>query len=113
MLISRAELDSYDRDLAALEDAAEAAAVRAYDAMRAADPGASVAEVRDGVIDVVEGALASYGDAAAERACMFYEGIVGKPADMPEIDDATHEAIDRQARFAVGAIVPEDDREDI
>lgn len=113
MAVSRADLASYERDLSAIEDAAEAAALRAYDAMRASDLAASVAEVREGVIEIVDGVLASYGDAACERAAELYESSTGRAAELPEVDEGTGRAIERQARFSVGEIVPDGDREDI
>lgn len=112
-MLSRDDLVAYDRDLGDIEGRAEEAAMRAYDAMRASDLNASVAEVREGVKDIVDGTLSSYGDTACERACELYEVLGGKTAEIPEVDDETRSAIDRQARFYVGVIVQDGDREDI
>lgn len=98
-------------------DEAARVAMEAYDAMRAADPGASVADVREGIIGIVESVVGSYGDAAGELAAERYDemaadsGASVPDASISEEDDAMAEAIDRRARYIVGALVP--DREDI
>lgn len=91
--------------------------MEAYDAMRMADPNASVADVREGIIGIVESVVGTYGDAAGELAAERYDAMAADSgADVPdalisEEDDAMAEAIDRRARYIVGALVP--DREDI
>lgn len=98
-------------------DEAARVAMDAYDAMRRADPGASVADVREGCIAIVESVATSYGAAAGELAAELYDALaadaeVGVPeALVPDVDGTTLEVIDRTVRYDVGVLVPE--REDI
>lgn len=117
MLLRSSELDAYSSELNAVCDEAARVAMEAYDAMRMADPNASVADVREGIIGIVESVVGTYGDAAGELAAERYDAMAADSgADVPdalisEEDDAMAEAIDRRARYIVGALVP--DREDI
>lgn len=111
MIISRERIDRYSRELNALTDEAERVAMTAYDTMRSADPNVPVAEVREGIKAIVEAIAASYGQAAGELACEFYDelaeaaGAQVPQADLSDIDDKTIEAIDARARYIVGALV--------
>ena len=117
MLYSKREQDRYNEQLDAISEAAGEAAVRAYDAMRKADPNASVADIREACIYIVESVLGTYGDMAAETAAQLYDemaeasGEKVPPAEIPPVDDETYRIIDRQIRFNVGVL--DDDREDI
>ena len=59
MLLRSSELDAYSAELNAVCDEAARVAMEAYDAMRAADPGASVAAVREGTIGIVGSVVGS------------------------------------------------------
>lgn len=117
MRIARASLDTYSSELNAVADEAERVAMAAYDEMRRADPNADVADIREGVKEIVESVAASYGQAAGELACELYDELAGAAgAGVPEAvpseeDGEMAEAIDSRARYVVGALVPE--REDI
>lgn len=117
MLLRSSELDAYSAELNAVCDEAAQVAMEAYDAMRRSDPGASVADVREGIIGIVESVLDTYGDAAGELAAERYDAMAADSgtdvheALISEEDDAMAEAIDRRARYIVGALVP--DREDL
>nr|WP_314638678.1 hypothetical protein [uncultured Olsenella sp.] len=117
--LSRRALEDYDARLSEVAEAAGEAAARSYDAMRAMDLNASVAEVREGAISVIDAVMASYGDVACELAAQFYDGMAelsgegARPAEMPGEDDETANAIRMGVRFAVGALVDHEGREDI
>lgn len=117
MRIAKARLDEYSSELNAVADEAERVAMAAYDEMRRADPNADVADIREGIKEIVESVVASYGQAAGELACELYDELaVAAGADVPdavpsEEDDEMADAIDSRARYVVGALIPE--REDI
>ena len=96
---------------------ASEAAMASYDLMRSGDPLASVADVRDGCIAIVDAVVASYGAAAGLLAAEMYDELAAESsAEIPDavvsdMDDATFEVIDRSVRFDVGVLAS--DREDI
>ena len=110
-------MDSYNDDVNEVADAAAELAMRAYDEMRRRSPLASVAEVREGCIAIVESVVTSHGAAAGELAAEMYDALAeASSADVdeamvPDVDDTTLDVIDATVRFAVGELVP--DREDI
>lgn len=115
--VSKRELEAYDERLTAIADAAGEAAMRAYDALRAQNLTADVAEVRESAIELIMAVLDSYGDMACEEAAQFYDGLAEKsgakvrPAELPEVQDDMRAAVRKQVRYAVGVLV--DDREDM
>ena len=117
MRVPSDRMERYSDEVNAVADAAAETAMAAYDEMRGRDPLASVAEVREACIAIVEFVATSYGAAAGELAAEMYDELAaGSDADVPEalvpdLDDATIEVIDRSVRYDVGALVPE--REDI
>lgn len=117
MRIAEARLDTYSSELNAIADEAERVAMAAYDAMRKADSNASIADIREGIKEIVESVVASYGQAAGDLACELYEELADAAgADVPgaapsEEDDEMADAIDSRARYVVGSLIPE--REDI
>lgn len=118
--LTREVMDAYDARVDAVADAAGEAAVRAFDALRARSLNASVAEVREQVILVVESTLSVYGAAAAEVAAELYDDMADQAgsnvpaAELAEAGDDAAEAIGRWARFAVRELADLDrEREDI
>lgn len=115
--LPRDRLDAYGEGIDALARAASEAAMAAYDEMRRRDVSASVAEVRESAIGIVEAASERYGSASGELAARLYDemaaaaGASVEPASIPDEDEAAPESTDRQIRYAVGALV--DEREDI
>lgn len=117
MLVPSSRMDAYSDEVNRVAEMAAEAAMEAYDRMRAADPLAPVADVREGCIGAVEAVVASYGPAAGELAAELYDEMAADAgADVPEalvadLDDATLGVIERTVRYDVGELVP--DREDI
>lgn len=117
MVISGRAMRGYAAAVNAVADRAESEAESAYDAMRRADPNASVAEVREAVKAIVEDSMAAYADAASEVAASMYDELArmcGAEVDEAEIygpDGDAGRAIDRWARYAVSVLAT--DREDI
>lgn len=117
MLYSKRDQQIYSDRIDAISEAAGEAAARAYDAMRKADPNASVADIREACIYIVESALDAYGDMAAETAAQLYDAMAEAsdekvpPAEIPPVGDEVHRIIERQIRFNVGVL--DDEREDI
>lgn len=117
MRVSSARMDRYSDEVNEVADAAAEIATRAYDEMRRRDPLASVAEVREGCIAIVESVVTSHGAAAGELAAEMYDALAGASsadvdeAMVPDVDDTTLDVIDATVRYAVGELVP--DREDI
>lgn len=117
MLVSSALMDRYSDEVNAVADAAAELAMRAYDEMRRQGPLASVAEVREGCVAIVERVVTSHGAAAGELAAEMYDALAEAggagvaEAVVPDLDKATLEVIDATVRYDVGKLVP--DREDI
>ena len=59
MRVTRAAMDEYTAEVNAVASEAARVAMAAYDEMRKASLNASVAEIRDGVIGIVESMVAS------------------------------------------------------
>lgn len=117
MILARGALDGYSQEVNGIAEAARSYAVRAYDDMRASFPSADVADVREGVKSIVEEATSAFGSAAGEVSAEMYDAMADAsganvpPADVPDIDAATVDAIDSRARYVVRVLSC--DREDI
>lgn len=117
MIVTRAAMDEYTAEVNAISDEAAQVAMTAYDDMRRSNLNASVAEIRDDIIGIVESMVASYGGASSEIAAEVYDalaesaGVDVEPAELDEEDEAMRAAIDKRARYIVGDLVQE--REDI
>lgn len=117
MLFSASEQRRYDDQLDAIANAAGEAAVRAFDAMMEADPNATVADIREACIYIVESVLDVYGNMAAETAAQLYDamaeasGAKVAPAIIPEVDEETYRIIEKQMRYNVGVFVEGDSDE--
>lgn len=117
MIVTRSDMDEYTAEVNAISEEAAQVAMDAYDEMRKSNLNASVAEVRDGIIGIVESMVASYGGASSEIAAEVYDALAEsagadvEPAELDEEDDAMRAAIDKRARYIVGDLVQE--REDI
>ena len=117
MIVSRAAMDEYTAEVNAVADEAALVAMDAYDEMRKADLNASVADIREGIVGIVESMVASYGGASSEIAAEVYDALAESagddvgPAELDEEDEAMQAAIDKRARYIVGDLVRE--REDI
>lgn len=110
-------MDGYSDEVNEVADAAAEIAMRAYDEMRRRDPLASVAEVREGCIAIVESVVTSHGAAAGELAAEMYDALAEASSDdvdeamVPDVDETTLDVINATVRYGVGELVP--DREDI
>lgn len=119
MKLVLADIERYGDRVDSIADKAGEAAARMYDEMRAENPNASVAEVREGIIEIAESVIASYGDMACELAAMEYDAMAEESgakvpdAELPEIDDEMLEAVRGRVRYIVGALVHDDERFDI
>lgn len=117
MIVSRAAMDEYTADVNAVADEAAQVAMAAYDEMRKADLNASVADIREELISIIESMVASYGGASSEIAAEVYDALAEsagadiEPAELDEEDEEMRAAIERWARYIVGDLVQE--REDI
>lgn len=116
MQISKAELAEYNRRVDAIADKSAAMAAAAYDEFRAKKPTASVAEVREGIIQILEAADSAYGGAVSAVAAQFMEefaAVNGKKIDviLPEDSEVAARAIRNKAHYIVSKLAP--DREDI
>ena len=119
MRLTARDLADYDKKLGQVARAAGESAVWAYDAMRAANLNASVADVRESVIDLVESLASKYGDAASEVAATLYDsmaegaGAAVRPAELADESQDERLAIDRRVRYLVRELAEPADREDI
>ena len=117
MIVTRSAMDEYTAEVNAVFEEAAQVAMDAYDEMRKADLNASVADIREGIIGIVESMVASYGGASSEIAAEVYDvlaesaGAGIEPAELDEEDDAMRAEIERRARYIVGDLIQE--REDI
>ena len=117
MIVSRAAMDEYSAEVSAVADEAAQVAMAAYDEMRKTSLNASVAEIREDIVGIVESMVASYGGASSEIAAEVYDALAESsradvgPAELDEEDDAMRVAIEKRARYIVCDLVQE--REDI
>lgn len=117
MRVSSARMDAYSDEVNEVAEMAAELAMRAYDEMRRRNPLASVAEVREGCIAIVESVVTSYGAAAGELAAEMYDALAGASgatvdeAIVSDVDDTTLDVINAAVRYDVGELAP--DREDI
>ena len=93
MIVTRAAMDEYTAEVNAISEEAAQVAMAAYDEMRRSNPNASVAEVREGIIGIVESMVASYGGASSEIAAEVYDALAEsagadiEPAELDEEDE--------------------------
>jgi hypothetical protein len=112
--LSRAALETYDRRLTRIADAAASKASSEFGTWRAAHPEATVADVRDYSINLVNSVVDSYGDAACELSARLYDaqaqaaGATVPAAELPEVSQGMRDAIDSRVRYVVGDLVDED-----
>lgn len=117
MRVTRAAMDEYTAEVNAVASEAARVAMAAYDEMRRSNLNASVADVREEVIGIVESMVASYGGASSEIAAEVYDALAEsagadvESAELDEEDEAMRAAIEKRARYIVGDLVQE--REDI
>ena len=117
MIVTRSAMDEYTAEVNAVASEAARVAMAAYDEMRKADLNASVADIREGIISIIESMVASCGGASSEIAAGVYDALAEssgadlEPAELDEEDDAMQAAIEKRARYIVGDLVQE--REDI
>lgn len=117
MIVTRSAMDEYTAEVNAVASEAAQVAMDAYDEMRKANLNASVAEIREGIVGIMESMVASYGGASSEIAAEVYDALAESagadvgPAELDEEDDAMRAAIEKRARYIVGDLVQE--REDI
>lgn len=113
--ISRKMIEAYDSALSQTELKAQKSAEAAFDAWRAKNLHASIAEIREEMKAIVLAELDSYGNAACELGARFYDQCVENssasldPASIPDVTDETRDAIDRKCRWIAGLIADEDD----
>lgn len=117
MIVSKELLDEYTKEVNDVSAEAANVAMAAYDSMRASNLNASVEEIREGIIGIVESMVASYGGASSEIAAEVYDALASEagadvdPAELDEEDEDVRAAIENRARYMVGVLVQE--REDI
>lgn len=99
MALTQAQLNSYRAGVDAYGDAA-ASYVRQYVAeIRAANPDATVAQIRDTAIEGIEDALNVFGDQAAELALDLFEEAMGTGYDLQISDVIDKDAMDSKVRY--------------
>lgn len=117
MIVSSELLNKYSSEVNEIAEIASESAMAAYRNMRLNYPNASVSEVRESSISIVESVLASCGAGSGELAAELYDSLASDngtdvpSAIIPDINDQTLEIIDREIRYAVRDLI--DDREDI
>lgn len=113
--ISRKMIEAYDSALSQTELKAQKSAGAAFDAWRAQNLNASIADIREEMKDIVLAELDSYGNAACELGARFYDQCVEEssanldPASIPDVGDDTEEAIDRKCRWIAGLVADENE----
>lgn len=119
MMLTARDLAGYDESLERVATAAGESAERAYDAMRAANLNATVADVRESLIDLIESIASRYGDAASEVAASLYDAMakgaganVG-PAELADEPQDGGSTIDRRVRYLVRELAETPGRDDI
>lgn len=117
MKIPSSRMAEYVDEVNAVAKEAAEAAMAAYFDMRRKEPTASIPQIREGAKTIVETVAAAYCAASGELAARMYDELAeAAGADVPEayvmdMDDETADAIDRAARYHVGALAG--DRSDI
>lgn len=113
MQITRKEINDYNARLDAIADMAADMAANAYDAWRKENPTASVAEIRNAVIEITTAADAAFGGAVctvAGQLCDEIAATKGKTVTMV-MAETDNSLVEQWARRIVAPLVP--DREDI
>lgn len=109
MALSRQALSDYDATLSRMERAAADYVRRRVDAYMASYPEASVAEVRDFAIGVVDDAVGAYGDAASTAAADLYDELAeASPKTLPTAAVDTSDVsgyVDKEVRYQAGKLV--------
>ena len=109
MALSRQALSDYDATLSRMERAAADYVRRRVGAYMASYPEASVAEVRDFAIGVVDDAVGAYGDAASTAAADLYDELAeASPKTLPTAAVDTSDVsgyVDKEVRYQAGKLV--------
>lgn len=109
MALSRQALSDYDATLSKVERAAADYVRRRVDAYMASYPDASVADVRDFAIGVINDAVGVYGDAASTAAADLYDELAeASPETLPTATVDTSDVsgyVDREVRYQAGKLV--------
>ena len=108
MALSRQALNDYDATLSRVERAAADYVRRRVDAYMASYPDASVADVRDFAIGVIDDAVGAYGDAASTAAADLYDELAeASPKTLPTATVDTSDVsayVDREVRYQAGRL---------
>ena len=109
MALSRQALSDYDATLSRMERAAADYVRRRVGAYMASYPEASVADVRDFVIGVVDDAVGAYGDAASTAAADLYDELAeASPKTLPTASVDTSDVsgyVDKEVRYQAKKLV--------
>ncbi len=109
MALSRQALSDYDATLSRMEHAAADYVRRRVDAYMAANPDATVAEVRDFSIETVGDAVNAYGDAASSLAADLYDALSelsGERFPTATVDTTdVSPYVDKEVRYQAGKLV--------
>lgn len=109
MALSRRALSDYDSSLSQVEKAAADYVRRRVDAYLASYPGASVADVREFAVEVVNDAVGAYGDAASTAAADLYDELAeASPETLPAATVDTSDVsgyVDKEVRYQAGKLV--------
>ncbi|WP_307739007.1 hypothetical protein [uncultured Parolsenella sp.] len=109
MALSRQALSDYDATLSRMERAAADYVRRRVDAYMASYPEASVADVRDFAIGVIDDAVGAYGDAASTAAADLYDELAeASPKTLPTAAVDTSDVsgyVDKEVRYQAGKLV--------
>ena len=111
-MISRADFDAYGRAVSAITDSASAECERQIIAWCRANPGATVAEVREAAREVMDGLAQVYDEASASLAAEWYDAQASAAgARLPEAVTVTTysaEQVERVARYQAEKLVAGD-----
>ena len=106
--ISRSALAAYRQALDKVCSGAGSATMKARDQWFSANPGASVAEIREAAIELTSGVLSAYGDAASSLACELFDSVMeaeGVAVPAAQVYDGFREgAVEGTLRRVVGDI---------
>lgn len=110
-MITRRQLDAYDRTLTALSERAAQVASASYARWRAAHLEATAAEIREAMIGATLAAVERYGGGAGLAACRLFDAAMDGTdvalAIMPDMTGEMRDAISRRVRSSVRHIVSE------